>query len=168
MACVAALVASSQLFAAGALDAALAAYESEVAVFGEINSEGDGSMARLMLAWMSEFQRKQPGIRRGQRWEHVSGATAFGALMFEIADLAPLAREPLASELAPYAHQFAGDMMKSPLLVRVARAAGMHVYIAVNKRPGSPLPPKVKEFLAFVISRDGQTSWLSSVRLTFE
>ena len=40
----------------------------------------------------------------------MSGATAFGALMFEIADLAPLAREPSATELAPYAHQFAGDM----------------------------------------------------------
>ena len=40
--------------------------------------------------------------------------------MLETADIAPMAREPWPSELTPYAHQFAGDMMKEPLLVRVA------------------------------------------------
>jgi ABC-type phosphate transport system substrate-binding protein len=147
---------SSGLFAAGALDAKLPVYQPERAVAGEISSLGDGSMERLMIAWLAEFQKKQPAIRRGAPWEHISSATAFGALLFEIADLAPLAREPYPSELGPYAHQFAGDMMKSPLLVRVASAAGQPAYLAVNKRPGAPLAPKIKEFLTFVLNRDGQ------------
>ena len=47
-------------------------------------------------------------------------------------------------------------MMKSPLLVRVASVANQPIYLAVNKRPGAPLPPKVAEFVSFVLSRDGQ------------
>lgn len=156
-ACIAALtLGSSNLSSAATLDAALPVYEPESQVSGGISSEGDAAMEPLMVAWLSEFQIKQPGVRRGARWEYGDGSTAFGALMFEIADLAPLAREPSASELAPYGHQFAGDMMKSPLLVRVAGVSGHPVYIAVNKRPGSPLPQKIKEFLTFVLSRDGQ------------
>jgi len=31
-----------------------------------------------------------------------------------------------------------------------------YVYIYVNKAPGKPLPPKVKEFLKLVLSREGQ------------
>src|SRR5437867_8741886 len=76
--------------------------------------------------------------------------------MFDLADLAPLAREPRPAELAPYAHQFAGDMMKTPLLVRVAAISDRFAHIALNKRPGAPLPPKIKEFLAFALSREGQ------------
>jgi len=30
------------------------------------------------------------------------------------------------------------------------------LYLAVNRRPGAPLPQKTKEFLAFVLSREGQ------------
>jgi ABC-type phosphate transport system substrate-binding protein len=147
---------SGEVFPAGAIDTALPIYQPERQVSGEINSVGDDAMEPLMLAWLAAFQKKQPAIRKGARWEHMNGATAFGALMFEIADLSPLAREPSATELAPYAHQFAGDMMKSPLLVRVASAANQAVYLAVNKRPGAPLPPKVVEFVSFVLSRDGQ------------
>ena len=147
---------SSAAFATGALDIALPVYQPEREVSGEISSVGDDAMEPLMAAWLVAFQKKQPAIQKGARWEHMSGATAFGALMFEIADLAPLAREPSATELAPYAHQFAGDMMKSPLLVRVASAANQAIYLAVNKRPGAPLPPKVAEFVSFVLSRDGQ------------
>jgi ABC-type phosphate transport system substrate-binding protein len=47
-------------------------------------------------------------------------------------------------------------MMASPLLVRVALRQGEPAYIALNKRPGAPLPPPVREFLAFALSRDGQ------------
>jgi phosphate transport system substrate-binding protein len=30
------------------------------------------------------------------------------------------------------------------------------VYIAINKAPGQPLPPGVREFLRLVLSREGQ------------
>jgi ABC-type phosphate transport system substrate-binding protein len=150
----AALVATNP--AAAALDPALPAYRAEHPVTGVISSVGDARMETLMTAWMAQFRRLQPGIRQGTPWNHASDATAFGALMFETADLAPLARAPLPTELAPYAHQFAGDMMKSPLLVRVAGTAASPAYIAVNKRPGAPLPAKVSEFLGFVLSSAGQ------------
>jgi ABC-type phosphate transport system substrate-binding protein len=112
-------------------------------------------MKGLMDAWRAAFRERQPDVRPG-RWEHTSDATAVGALMFEFADIAPLARETTPAETAPYAHQFSGDMMKVPLLVRVATRDARPAYIAINKRPGSPLPPKTREFLAFALSRDGQ------------
>ena len=146
---------AGNVMAVGVVDPSLPAYRPERKVVAEMSSIGDDAMKRLMDAWWNEFQKRQPDIRRG-RWEERNPATAFGALMFEIADVAPLAREPLPSELAPYAHQFAGDMMKSPLLVQVASRDKHAAYIAVNKRPGSPLPPQVKEFLAFALSREGQ------------
>ena len=150
------IFAAGNVLAAGVTDPALPAYQPERKVAAEISSIGDDAMKRLMDAWWLEFQKRQPEVHRGARWEHLNAATAFGALMFEVADVAPLAREPLPSELAPYAHQFAGDMMKSPLLVQVASRDQHPAYIAVNKRPGSPLPPQVKEFLAFALSREGQ------------
>src|SRR5439155_22994010 len=101
--CIAALIlGSSDLFAAGTLDAALPVYQSGREVRGSISSMGDDAMQPLMVAWLTAFQKKQPGVRRGARWEHAGPATAFGALMFELADLAPLARNPSPAELAPY------------------------------------------------------------------
>ena len=48
-------------------------------------------------------------------------------------------REPWPVELAPYAHQFKGDMMKEPVLLRVATGpSASHLYLAVNRRPGAP------------------------------
>ena len=138
--------------AAAAAQPSLPAYRPAGRIDGAIASVGDDKMKALMNAWLAQLRRHQPGLRPGPRWEHAGDATAMGALMFETADLAPLARLPLPSETAPYAHQFAGDMMKTPLMVRVASGA----WIAVNKRPGSPLPPKVVEFLTFVLSREGQ------------
>jgi ABC-type phosphate transport system substrate-binding protein len=141
--------------AAGRIDAALPAYQPERQATGELSSIGDAAMRPLMDAWLAGFRERQPGVHPG-RWEHTSDATAVGALMFETADIAPLARDAQPAEVAPYAHQFAGDMMKAPLQVRVATLDGRPAYIALNKRPGSPLPPKTREFLAFVLSRDGQ------------
>ena len=138
---------------ARALDAAFPAYQPDRRVAARISSVGDESMRPLMSAWLAALQKHQPGLRQGGTWQFTRGGSPFGALMFETADLAPLARAPMPSELAPYAHQFAGDMMKSPLLVRVAGSPDSPAYIAVNKRPDSPLPPKVKEFLAFALDR---------------
>ncbi|MGF6851474.1 ABC-type phosphate transport system substrate-binding protein [Paraburkholderia sp. CI3] len=142
--------------AAPALDASLPPYRPEQKVDGTISSIGDDAMKQLMDAWLTAFEQRQPGIRRGRHWNHISSAKAFGALMFGKADIAPLAREPWPTELQPYAHQFAGDMMSSPLLVRVVNRAGQPAYIAVNKRAGAPLPQKTKEFLMFVLSLEGQ------------
>ena len=122
----------------------------------QITSMGAASMATLMDAWLSPLQARQPGLRKGSPWTHSSDDVVFGALMFELADMAPLAREPLPTELAPYAHQFAGDMMKSPLLVRVGGTDDHPAYIAVNRRPGAPLPPRVSAFIAFALSEEGQ------------
>ena len=113
-------------------------------------------MAPLMEAWLSALRSRQGGPRKGTPWTYPSDGVVFGALMFELADMAPLAREPLPTELAPYAHQFAGDMMKSPLLVRVAGTADHPAYIAVNRRPGAPLPTHVSAFIAFALSEEGQ------------
>ena len=140
-----------QATAAGNADPAVPAYQSRESVSGPLGSMGDDAMKSLMDKWLAAFRERQPAIATG-RWEHKGAGTVFGALMFELADMAPLAREPLPAEIAPYAHQFHGDMMKAPLLVRVAEGA----YIAVNKRPDSPLPPKTREFLAFALSREGQ------------
>src|SRR4051812_29204057 len=146
---------STAALATGHADTALPTYAAQGQPGGRLASIGDDAMGSLMDAWLAEFRARQPDVRIG-RWEHMGAATVFGALMFETADLAPLARAPRAEEIAPYKHQFAGDMMPSPLLVRVATRTGEPAYIAVNKRPGAPLPPPVREFLAFALSRDGQ------------
>ncbi len=148
-------LAASEVFASGHVDPALPAYQPEREIAASLDSIGDGAMKPLMDAWLAELRKRQPRVKAG-RWEHASDATVFGALMFETADMAPISRAPSPAETAPYAHQFSGDMMKSPLLVRVASVQGRPAYIAVNKRPGSPLPPRVKEFLAFALSREGQ------------
>ncbi|MGU7782734.1 substrate-binding domain-containing protein [Burkholderia sp. PU8-34] len=132
------------------------AYRPQAHLSGTLDSVGDDAMGPLLDAWLAAFEQRQPGIRRGPHWRHAGSATAFGALMFGDADIAPLAREPLPTELQPYAHQFAGDMMKTPLLVRVATLDGHAAYVAVNRRPGAPLPPKIKAFLTFALSGDGQ------------
>ncbi len=37
-----------------------------------------------------------------------------------------------------------------------------YMYIRVNRQPGEPLPPAIRQFLRFVLSRDGQEPILSS------
>lgn len=145
------------LHAAGPLDPSLPDYRPAQPVAGGLSSVGDDTIEPLMDAWLAAFQKHQPGITRGARWSHPGSAAALGALMLEVTDVAPLARDPWPTELAPYAHQFKGDMMKEPVLIRVATGpATPGLYLAVNRRPGAPLPQKTKEFLAFVLSREGQ------------
>jgi ABC-type phosphate transport system substrate-binding protein len=121
-----------------------------------VSSIGDAAMAPLMDAWLQALHRQRADIVRGPAWQHPGDAAAIGALMFELADLAPMTRPFLPAELAPYAHQFAGDMMKTPLSVRVALRDGRPVFLAFNKRPDSPLPPPVLEFVRFALSAEGQ------------
>jgi ABC-type phosphate transport system substrate-binding protein len=121
-----------------------------------LSSVGDGKMGPLMDAWLQALRQQHPEIARGPRWQHIDDAAAIGALMFELADVAPMTRPLLPAELAPYAHQFAGDMIKAPVLVRVASRGATPVFLAFNKRPDSPLPPAVLEFVRFALSPDGQ------------
>ena len=154
LACLAGLLSLAAL-AAGSVDPSIPAYKYERLPVAVLSSIGDDAMRSLMDAWWTDFRLRQPNVSAG-RWEHRGDATVFGALMFETADLAPLAREPLAEEIAPYKHQFAGDMMAAPLLVQVAMRGDKPAFIAVNRRPGAPLPPQVKEFLSYALSREGQ------------
>jgi ABC-type phosphate transport system substrate-binding protein len=147
--------AASTTLAAGRVDSAIPPYELEQTVAGDLGVMGDRRMARLMAAWFAAFQLRQPAIGRG-RWDLGSDVTAMGAMLFELADMAPIGRDFTAAELAPYRHQFMGDMMQTPLLIHVATIQAQPAYVAVNKRPGAPLPQKTKEFLAFALSREGQ------------
>src|SRR5438445_3432692 len=106
--------------AAADVDSSLPRYQATYRVAGALSSVGDSAMAALMDRWLAAFQGEQPALTRGTPWRHESSALAFGSLMFDLADVAVLTRAPLPSELAPYAHQFAGDMMKAPLLILVA------------------------------------------------
>ncbi len=121
----------------------------------QVRSVGAGAMAPLMDAWIQGLAQ-QGGAVCGPRWQHVDDAAAIGALMFERADVAPMTRLPQAIELAPYAHQFHGDMMKSPELARVALLNGKPVYLAFNKRPDTPATPAVEQFVRFALSPAGQ------------
>jgi len=137
----------------GHISAAAAQPIAEVAT---LSSVGDSTMGPLMDAWLQALHQQRPDIARGPRWQHISDSAAIGALMFELADVAPMTRPPLPAELAPYAHQFAGDMMKAPVLVRVALRNSKPVFLAFNKRPDSPLPPALLEFVRFALSPNGQ------------
>ncbi len=136
-------LAALPLRASGPLDPALPPYRAEQSVSGGLSSVGDDALAPLMEAWLAAFQRHQPGVTRGERWQHPGGAAAFGALLMEVTDVAPMSRDPWPAELAPYGHQFKGDMMKEPLLIRVgtgsfrpaAEAGALAVYVAA----GNPL-----------------------------
>ncbi|MDI1318622.1 MAG: substrate-binding domain-containing protein, partial [bacterium] len=110
---------------------------------GGLNSVGDDALEPLMNAWLAAFQRHQPGIVRGEQWAHPGGAAAFSALMFETTDVAPLGREPWPAELAPYGHQFKGDMMKEPVLIRVGTGSftppGQSGALAIYVNAANPL-----------------------------
>ncbi|MDB6113496.1 MAG: ABC-type phosphate transport system, substrate-binding protein [Lacunisphaera sp.] len=131
------------LRAAGPLDAALPGYKAEQTVGGGLNSVGDDALEPLMTAWLAAFQKYQPGVVRGERWSHPGGAAAFSALMLEVTDVAPLGREPWPAELAPYGHQFKGDMMTAPVLIRVGtgsfRPAGRSGALAIHVNAANPL-----------------------------
>ena len=121
-----------------------------------LRSVGAPEMDALMEAVFDGFARANPEARKGAPWSHRNDNLAIGALMFEQADIAPMVREFDRNELAPYDHQFRGDMMKAPVMVPVARRATKLVWLAFNRRPGTPLSRPVHEFLDFALSPKGQ------------
>src|SRR5258706_5855728 len=102
-----ALAWTTAAIAVGNADPALPAYQPEGKAGGTLSSVGDGAMKGLMDAWLAAFRARQPA-GKPRRWQHASDAAAAGALLFETADIAPLAREAQPAETAPHAHQFAG------------------------------------------------------------
>ena len=122
----------------------------------ELSSIGAPEMNELIDALYVAYAKRHPDVRNSAIWRHSSGNLAIGALMFETADMAPVVREFTPGELAPYDHQFRGDMMKAPAMVPVALRDGRPVWIAVNRRPGAPLASDVFGFLEFVLSNEGQ------------
>jgi len=121
-----------------------------------VASIGAGEMGPLMDAWMQALHRSHPEISRGAKWQHRSNDAAIGALMFDQADVTPITRSFQREEIAPYVHQYAGDMMKTPVTVRVALRKGTPVFLAFNKRPDAPPAPAVSEFVRFALSAEGQ------------
>lgn len=120
------------------------------------SSVGDARVAPLMDALLTGYRGKNGRTAPPLRWDHRTDAVAAAALMFELSDMAAVLRRFEPGELAPYDHQFRGDMMKSPLMIQIASRAGEPIWIAVNKRPDTPLPPRVAGFLAFALSAAGQ------------
>lgn len=155
-----AILRSALLLAAAAVSihawGALPSHDPAVSVKKSLSSVGSSAMGPLMDAWVAGLHEENPGFSRGARWKHVGDEAAIGALMFGIADIAPMTRLPQAAELAPYAHQYAGDMMKTPVLVKVASRDGKPVYLAFNKRPDSPAASNVRDFVRFALSARGQ------------
>lgn len=121
-----------------------------------LSSIGAPEMAGLMDALFAAFVRSNPDMRKSAIWDHRTDRLALGALMYERADMAPMIRQFDRNELAPYDHQFRGDMMKAPVMVSVALREGRPVWLAVNQRPGAPLAEDVRRFLAFALSTQGQ------------
>ncbi|WP_347259926.1 substrate-binding domain-containing protein [Rudaea sp.] len=121
-----------------------------------VSSIGASEMGPLMDAWMQALHQAHPEISRGAKWQHAGNDAAIGALMFEQADVAPVTRSFEKEEIAPYVHQFAGDMMKAPVSVRVALRDGKPVFLAFNKRPDTPPAPAVSAFVRFALGAQGQ------------
>jgi ABC-type phosphate transport system substrate-binding protein len=113
-------------------------------------------MAPIMAQLLGRYRTAHPEAAPPLRWDNTGESVAAGALMFELTDLAPISRPFTAAEIAPYEHQFHGDMIKQPLVIRIGTIAGRPAGIAVNKRPDSPLPARVTTFLSFALSAQEQ------------
>lgn len=117
---------------------------------------GDVALKPALDRVLALYRARHPGAAEPLGWDFGGGARAIGALMFELADIVPVARAFGPAEIAPYEHQFHGDMMKEPLVIRIGAIAGRPAGIAVNRRPGAPLPKRITDFIALALSADGQ------------
>lgn len=120
------------------------------------SSHGDAAMAPAMDGLQKLYRAKAPKAAAPSRWIHGSDAVGAGVLTYEIADMAPMTRAFLPTENSPYDHHFKGDMMKTPHMVRIGSVDGRPAWIAINKRPDSPLPPRLLAFLDLALSAEGQ------------
>lgn len=144
----------------GAVPALAASPECAADAIGDRvpSSVGDPRMAPLLDSLLAGYRRDHSRLAPPLRWDHRTDAAAAGSLMFEQSDMAAMLRSFVPAELAPYDHQFRGDMMKTPLMIQIANRAGTPAWIAVNRRPDSPLPGRVANFLSFALSDAGQAA----------
>jgi len=121
-------------------------------------SIGDPAMGPAMDALRAAFAKGHPAAKPSLAWDHSAQSRAIGALMYERADLAPITRDFGPAELAPYEHQFRGDMIKAPFTVRIGTVNGAPALLAMNRRPDSPLPARITDFVRFALSPAGQAA----------
>jgi ABC-type phosphate transport system substrate-binding protein len=87
-------------------------------VHGDIRSVGSDGMKSLMERWMRDFVKLQPGVHRGDRWEHLGTLNGFNALLIGETDLAPMGRELWPVEAQAFAKLHGGAV---PIEIAVAR-----------------------------------------------
>lgn len=122
------------------------------------SSVGDTAMAGPMDRLLAAYRDANPKLAPPLAWSHRSADSAMPALMFAHADVAPITRPFVAAELAPYDHQYRGDMMKAPVMVRIGTVAGKPAWLAVNRRPDTPIPARTQALIAFALSKPGQAT----------
>lgn len=144
------------VFAAMPANAAPAVCTADASVTRAPSAIGDIALKPALDRLLQLYRGHYPSSAAPLSWEYGSGARAIGALMFDLADIAPVARLFAPAEIAPYEHQFHGDMIKEPLVVRVGTLDGQPMGIAVNRRPGAPLPARITTFIALALSAEGQ------------
>ena len=117
--------------------------------------------ARAPLAALLGAFRHSRAIAAPLRWETSGEEGAIGALMFGRADLTATTRPWTPAELAPYEHQFHGDMMAAPFGVRVGAIGGQALILSFDRRPDSPAPRDIAALLRFALSEVGQSAMAS-------
>ena len=147
------LLASSPVMAAAVPVCALDATQDR-----DPSSLGDPLMKPAMDTLLALYRSARPDAAESARWDFPADASAIGALMFELADMAPIARPFTPAEIAPYEHQFHGDMIKTPLAIQIGTLQSKPALIAVNRRPDSPLPLRITAFLNLALSASGQSA----------
>jgi ABC-type phosphate transport system substrate-binding protein len=101
------------------LDSALTPYMPRRGLRGEISSIGSDGMKALVDRWQRKFHKLQPGVVRGEQWEHLGTLNGFHALLAGETDLAPMGRELWPEELVAYQSVYGPG--SQPVEIRVAR-----------------------------------------------
>ena len=103
---------------AAPLDETLRPYRPVAGLSGAIRSVGSDGMKDLVDGWSCRFAALQPGVSKGERWEHFGTLNGFHALLASEADIAPMGRELWPQELAAWRAVFPSS---EPVEIRVAR-----------------------------------------------
>lgn len=122
------------------------------------SSIGDSALAGAMDGLRDAYLQANPRLSAPLAWSHRSVDSAMPSLMFAEADIAPVMRPFLPAELAPYDHQYRGDMMKAPVTVRIGTIGGKPAWLAFNRRPDAPIPGRAQTFIDFALSPRGQAA----------
>lgn len=121
----------------------------------------DATLKPEMTILRALYDRLHAGVAPPARWTYGADALAIGTLMFDLADLSALTRTFTPTEIAPYEHQFHGDMIKEPSVIRIGTVGDRPFLLALNRRPGAPLPTRITDFVEVALSGDGQRALLA-------